>query len=64
MANYMGTSEAAERWGYTKATISKWCREGKIPNAEHDGPGKPWRIPVESVCPYPVRTWNKRKETE
>lgn len=27
---YMGTKEAAEKWGYTKGTISKWCREGKI----------------------------------
>lgn len=51
MGNYMGTKDAAEKWGYSQATISKWCREGKIPNVEHDASGSPWRIPADAECP-------------
>ena len=43
---YMGTKEAAERLKVTPSTISAWCREGRIPNAEQDAKGSPWRIPV------------------
>jgi len=35
--NDMGTKEAAEKWGYSKNTIAKWCREGLI-KAEQDAP--------------------------
>ena len=48
---YMGTKEAAEKWGYTQATISNWCRQGIIDNAEQDSKGSPWRIPVNAECP-------------
>ncbi|MCD7761034.1 MAG: helix-turn-helix domain-containing protein [Clostridiales bacterium] len=48
---YMGTKEAAERWGYAQATISKWCREGVISTAEQDTKGSPWRIPINEKCP-------------
>lgn len=52
MANYMGTSEAAEQWGRSQATITKACREGKVKGAEQDGPGKPWRIPADAPNPF------------
>lgn len=42
---FMGTKEASERWGVTKGTVSNWCRENRIPGAEQDRPGSPWRIP-------------------
>ena len=48
---YMGTKEAAERWGYSQSTISKWCREGLISTAEQDEKGSPWRIPINEECP-------------
>jgi hypothetical protein len=48
---FMGTKEAAEKWGYTQATISNWCRQGIINNAEQDSKGSPWRIPVNTKCP-------------
>lgn len=48
---YMGTKEAAEKWGYTQATISSWCRQGIIDNAEQDSKGSPWRIPANAKCP-------------
>ena len=43
---YMGSKEAAEKLKVTQATISAWCRENRIPNAEQDAPGSPWRIPI------------------
>lgn len=52
---YMGTKEAAEKWGYTQATISKWCRQGMIDSAEQDSKGSPWRIPISTKCPKKPR---------
>lgn len=51
MADTMGTKEASELWGYKPATISKWCREGLIPDASQDAPGSPWHIPKDAKCP-------------
>ena len=48
---YMGTKEASEKGGYTKATITSWCRQGIIESAEQDFKGSPWRIPVNAECP-------------
>lgn len=48
---FMGTKEAYEKWGISQATISRWCREGKIEGAEQDAKGSPWRIPVDAVPP-------------
>lgn len=47
----MGTREFAEKYGVTQATVSKWCREGKIPNCNQDGKGSPWHIPKDAVPP-------------
>ena len=54
MPNDMGTKEAAERWGYTQSTVSKWCREGLI-KAEQDAQGSPWRIPKDTECPKKIK---------
>lgn len=48
---YMGTYRASQKWGCSQATIRKWCNEGKIPGAEHDKKGSPWRIPENTQCP-------------
>ena len=56
MADTMGTKEAAELWGYSQATITKWCREGKITDASQDAPGSPWHIPKNAKCPRPPKT--------
>lgn len=47
----VGTREFAEKYGVTQATVSKWCREGKIPNCNQDGKGSPWHIPKDAVPP-------------
>ena len=56
-SGYMGTKEASKIWGVSQNTISRWCREKRIP-AEHDAPGSPWRIPVDATPPF---TANKKK---
>ena len=55
MADCIGSKEAASMWGVTQATVSKWCREGKIEGAEQDFKGSPWRIPKDSKRPYHKR---------
>lgn len=49
---YMGTKEAAEKWGCTQSTVSKWCREGKICLVvKPEKKGGRWQIPVNAECP-------------
>lgn len=49
MSDFMGTKEAAEKWGCNQSEVAKWCREGKILNAEKkDGV---WQIPKDEKCP-------------
>lgn len=55
MADTMGTKEASQKWGYSQATIQKWCRDGLIPGAEQDASKSPWHIPKDAVCPRPVK---------
>ena len=43
--------EVAEKFGVTQATVSKWCREGKIPDCNQDRKGSPWHIPKDAVPP-------------
>ncbi len=47
----MGTKEASEKWGVPQYMVSKWCREGLIPNATQDKKGSAWHIPKTAECP-------------
>lgn len=51
----MGTSEAAQKWGYKQETIRKWCAEGKIKDATQDKKGSPWHIPIDAECPRKIK---------
>ena len=52
MSDSIGTKEFAAKYGIkNQSTISKWCREGKIPNANQDKKGSPWHIPKDAVPP-------------
>ncbi len=51
----MGTKEASEKWGYTQATIRKWCATNLIKNANQDAVGSPWHIPKDTPCPKPIK---------
>ena len=62
MSEAIGTREFAEKYGVTQATVSKWCREGKIPNCNQDGKGSPWHSPKDTGsrryldCRFPIRS--------
>jgi len=58
MSNSMGTKDASEKWGYSQATISNWCRKGMIAGADQDKVGSPWHIPKDAECPRPIRNEN------
>lgn len=55
MADTMGTQEASEKWGYSQATISGWCRKGLIKDASQDKTGSPWHIPKDAECPRTIK---------
>ena len=38
-----------------QSTISKWCRDGLIPNATQDKPNSPWHIPKNAICPRKIK---------
>ena len=57
---FMGTGQAAEKWGYTKGTITKWCRDELIKGAEQDAYGSPWRIPIDAECPRKIKKIHKQ----
>ena len=58
---FMGTKEAAEKWGYKQSYISKLCRDGMIEGAEQDAKGSPWRIPINTPSPRTQRLKKKEK---
>lgn len=51
MSDSIGTKEFAEKFGVTQQTVSKWCREGKIKDANQDSKGSPWHIPSDAFPP-------------
>lgn len=63
MGDFVGTKIMAELWDCPQSQITKWCREGKIPGAEQDKKGSPWRIPVDALKPEKERkTKNENKQ--
>lgn len=60
----IGTKEASERWGYTQATIRKWCSMGLIENATQDKKGSPWHIPFDAKCPKKIKTKTNQNQKE
>ena len=57
--HYMSVKEVAEKWGYSEATIRKWCREGviKITIGAEKKNGR-WQIPADAKCPKKRRNHN------
>ena len=47
----MTVQEYAEKHHVTPETVRKWCRDGRLPGARQDGPGKPWIIPDYALPP-------------
>lgn len=60
MLEYMGTKEAAEKWGYTPDTIAKWCRQNKIfLVVKPEKRGGQWCIPANAECPKKIKRKGK-----
>lgn len=55
MSDSMGTKEASEKWGYSQATISNWCRKKLIDGVNQDKKGSPWHIPKDAKPPRPIK---------
>ena len=55
MNEYMSTNEAAKLWGVDRATVQKWCREGKLKNGVapcyQEKKGSPWFIRRDAIPP-------------
>lgn len=51
--NYYSISEVAKKWGVTGSTVSKYCRDGKIPNVNKLPKSKngKWQIPETAIKP-------------
>ncbi len=60
MSESIGTREFAAKYNATQTTVTKWCKEGKIANANQDAKGSPWHIPNDAVPPASHR----KKQTE
>ena len=49
---YMGTAEAAQKWGYSVVTIRKWCKDEEIQLiVKPKKVSGRWRIPKDAECP-------------
>ena len=48
---YVSCQKLAERWGINKNTVSRYCREGKLPGAIFENGF--WRVPADVPMPYP-----------
>mgnify|MGYP002427416839 CR=1 FL=1 len=50
--DYIGTREAAKKWGCSQSAVSRWCREGKICFVvKPEKRGGRWQIPANAECP-------------
>ena len=58
---FMGTKEASRLWGILQEALPRMCRQNKIPGAEQDSKGSPWRIPRDAERPEYRR---RKKETK
>lgn len=54
--NYITVKEAAKKWGYSEATIRKWCKESKISvTFKAEKKSGQWQIPSEAKCPKKIK---------
>ena len=51
LSDTIGTKAFAEKFGCKQRTVERWCRDGKIDGADHDGKGSPWHIPKDALPP-------------
>src|SRR6266568_555337 len=55
---FVGVAEVAERLGVSPDTVTRWCRQGRIPGIK---PGRDWRVPAsvaeDLLAGRPARFW-------
>jgi len=55
---FVGVAEVAERLGVSSDTVTRWCRQGRIPGIK---PGRDWRVPAsiaeDLLAGWPARFW-------
>ena len=56
MMKYLTVKEVAEKWGYSEATIRKWCQQGliKVIVGAEKKSGR-WQIPADAKCPKSIK---------
>jgi excisionase family DNA binding protein len=62
---FVGVSEVAERLGVSSDTVTRWCRQGRIPGIK---PGRDWRVPAsvaeDLLAGRPARFWTADLEPQ
>lgn len=60
----VSTTEAAAIEGVSRATIAKWCADGRYPRAEKTSEAGEWRIPLSDLrTPAPRRQGGRGPQT-
>ena len=53
---YLTVKEVAEKWGYSEATIRKWCKLGMIKvTIGAEKKNGHWQIPFDAQCPKKIK---------
>jgi len=62
---FVGVGEVAERLGVSPDTVTRWCRQGRIPGIK---PGRDWRVPAsvaeDLLAGRPARFWTADLEPQ
>jgi excisionase family DNA binding protein len=62
---FVGVGEVAERLGVSSDTVTRWCRQGRIPGIK---PGRDWRVPAsvaeDLLAGRPARFWTADLEPQ
>lgn len=62
---FVGVVEVAERLGVSSDTVTRWCRQGRIPGIK---PGRDWRVPAsvaeDLLAGRPARFWTADLEPQ
>ena len=53
---YLSVKEVATKWGYSEATVRKWCKDGliKVTFGAEKKNGH-WQIPFDAQCPKKIK---------
>ena len=53
---YLSVKEVATKWGYSEATVRKWCKDGliKVTFGAEKKNGR-WQIPFDAQCPKKIK---------